>query len=158
MATKLSEENIKLVCEELGIEPTVVETIIFKARQKDEEEKVPTEKAKKEKKEWVVVINDPEGSVPDNLQVWIAQKASYTDKESGALLKWGDLDVGKRLGACVQSMKQNAKLMKRLGSIDSLADVFEFLPGKTGKEEGVLVKTKEPVALVRVDGTEIISH
>ena len=42
--TKLSEENIKLVCEELGLEPTVVETIIYKARQKDEQEKVPTEK------------------------------------------------------------------------------------------------------------------
>lgn len=155
--TKLSEENIKLVCEELGLEPTVVETIIYKARQKDEQEKVPTEKTKREKKDWMVVINDPEGKVPDDLQVWIIQKSTYIEKESGALLKWGDLDVSARLKACTKSMKDNPKLMKRLGSIDSLSDIFEFLPGKTGKEEGIMVKTKEPVALVRVNGSDIIA-
>lgn len=157
MATKLSEENLKLVCEELGIEPTLVEAIIYKARQKDEEEKVPTEKTKREKKDWVVVINDPEGKVPDDMQVWIVQKATYTDQESGALLKWGDLDVTSRLTACTKAMRDNPKLMRRLGSIDSLADIFEFIPGKTCKDEGIIVKTKEPVALVRVNGAEIIA-
>lgn len=157
MASKISEENLKLVCEELGIEPTVVETLIYKARQKDEQEKVPTEKSKREKKDWMVVINDPEGNVPDDLQVWIVQKSAYIEKESGALLKWGDLDVSARLKACTKAMKDNPKLMKRLGSIDSLADIFEFMPGKTGKEEGILVKTKEPVALVRVNGSDIIA-
>lgn len=154
---KLSEENIKLVCEELGIEPTVVETIIYKARQKDEQEKSPSEAGKKEKKDWVVVINDPEGNVPDDLQVWIAQKGTYIDKESGALLKWGDLDVADRLKACKEEMQANPRLMKKLGSIDSLADIFEFLPGKTAKQEGIVVKTKEPVALIRVNGSDIIA-
>lgn len=156
MASKISEENIKLVCEELGIDPTVVETLIYKARQKDEQEKVPSEKSKREKKDWVVLINDPDGNVPDDLQVWVVQKSSYISKESGALLKWGDLDASNRLKACAESMRNNPKLMKKLGSIDSLADIFEFMPGKTGKEEGVIVKTKEPVALVRVNGGSII--
>lgn len=157
MASKISEENIKLVCEELGIEPTVVETLIYKARQKDEQEKVPSEKSKREKKDWVVLVNDPDGNVPDDLQVWIIQKSSYIARDNGAVLKWGDLDASNRLKACAESMKNNHKLMKRLGSIDSLADIFEFMPGKTGKEEGVIVKTKEPVALVRVNGGDIIA-
>lgn len=157
MANKLSEENIKLVCEELGIDPAVVETLIYKAKKRDEEEKVPSEKGKKEKKEWVVVVNDPEGKIPDDTSVWIIQKSAYIDEESGALLKWGDLDVDKRLKACAKAMRDNARLMKRLGSIDSLADIFEYAPGKTCKEEGVSIKTKEPVALVRVNSSEIIA-
>lgn len=155
---KLSEENIKLVCEELGIDSSVVETLIFKAKQKDDEERVPSDGTKKEKKDWVVIINDPEGNVPDNLQVWVAQKGSYIDEESGANLKWGDLDAPARLKSCAKAMRDNQKLMRRLGSLDSLADIFEFVPGKSAKEEGLHIKTKQPVALVRVNGEEILNN
>ena len=73
--------------------------------------KVPSEKSKREKKDWMVVINDPEGNVPDDLQVWVIQKSAYIDKEWSSL-KWGDLDVNNRLKSCAKTMKENPKLMK----------------------------------------------
>lgn len=156
MANKLSEENIKLVCEELGIEPSVVEAIIFKTRQKDDEEKASGEKEKKEKKDWLVVINDPDGNVPDELQVWVLQKDTYIDEDTAAIMRWGDLEVGDRLKACCNQMRNSQKMMRKLGSIDSLADIFEFATSKMSKAEGLVVKTRQPVSLIRVNGQEII--
>lgn len=153
---KISEENIKLVLAELGIDPATAERVVYEAKKKDEQEKLPKDPRQKEGPDWVVIVNDPENKIPDDTTVWVLQKKRIDDEEQGQQTKWGDLEAETRLRACCSAMRDDARLMRRLGSVDCLADVLEYGPARLMKSNGVVVKTKTPVALVKVVGDNVI--
>lgn len=157
-ASKLSAEALRQAMTAAKLDPALAESIIHNAAVLDQS-KTATKKepTKRTRKQFVVIINDPKGKVPDNLSCWVIQKTEYFDQEKKAVTAYGDLDVEERLVALKKAMDGNSKLIAKLGGLKSIADVFEFSTAKLSKEQGIIVKTKEPVSLIRVNGNEIFN-
>lgn len=102
-----------------------------------EEEKQPPVK-----KQWIIVISDPEGQLEGiELTGWIAQ-IPEEDSVVASLDKFYQ-----------SAYAYNVTKKGRRFPVESIAEVCEAVPAKITKEQNLWIKTKEPVAIVRTDNT-----
>lgn len=125
----LMAENSKLTQDEAWAK------VIAKLEQ-EKAEKELEEKKPREETEWMVLIDDPKGVIPDNLTCYIIQKKPTcfdefgNDTEEGR--KWGDSEIHTILDACskyaksscpkyqggsLRDLMKNAKKVLKVGGI-----------------------------------------
>lgn len=122
------------------VEPKVLRAIIeemnlLSAREQDENEKEPAVK-----KQFVILISDPNGKLPkDDFAGWVLQ---IPENESPATTQ-------DRIFRGVYDY--NASKKGRLYPAKTVGEALENVPAKHFKEAEVFVKTKTPVIMLRTD-------
>lgn len=153
---QIKETSILDVLLKAGIDPADAQKIIQAAKAKDLAEKEPSAPSKK--KEFLVIVNDPKGKLPDDLTCWVIQKEDTYVDTSGEIpvmgtvrREWGSLEAEELLEYLARSTMDNERLIKKKGPITCVGDVFEFALSAKAKECGFSIKTKQPVAIVGVN-------
>lgn len=138
---KVSKETVSTVLASKLGDPSKV-TEIMRAIESEEELNKP-EKAPTVKKQFVVVVSDPEGKVPNNeLTAWIVQ----IDEDSSPAVA---LD---RVHESAYDFNSSPKGMKM--PVTTIGDAMETLTSKFTKEKNLWIKTKTPV-LVQTTNNKI---
>lgn len=133
---KADLELVKVVVQRNGIDARttarIIEEINQELQQMVDEEKPPTPK-----KQFVVLVSDPEGKVEElGLAGWVVQIPE-------------DLDPRSAIDSLVRSAYEfNVTPKGRRLPVKSISEACEFIPAKILKEQNVWVKTKEPIQLV----------
>lgn len=117
------------------IEPPIVAEILSDLKSETEE----TEKAPPIKKQYVIVISDPQNRVPEGLVGWAVQ-----------------IEEGKHVSKALETLYDCAALYNNTPKghrlpVDSVGLAMEVLPPKITKEAGLWIKTREPVYVVTTD-------
>ena len=137
---KIDVSKVAEILKKNQIDPSVLRRVIEEmnlAVQPDpgEEEKLPPVK-----KQFIIVISDPNGSMPKNDFVgWVLQ---IPESESPAT-------TAERVIRATYDY--NASKKGRLLPAKTVGEALENVPGKFFKETEVWVKTKEPVLVLRTD-------
>lgn len=122
------------------VEPASLRRIIEKMNLAVQPEGAETEKPPAVKKQFVIVISDPEGKLPkDNFVGWVVQIAESESPSS-------TLDRIFR-----SSYDYNTTKKGRLLPVKTVGEAIEAVPAKFLKEAEVWVKTKTPVLVVRTN-------
>lgn len=141
---KLDSGIVRDVMLKLGLSATIADNIIMLTTDRMKEESEAEEKPKKEKKEYLVILDDSRQALPEYLEGWVVQKELI----NGAI--WGDLDVQKHLVDLISELNADDKFVKRKGRIEILGDVFQTVSASKAKEFGLSIKTKEPISIIPV--------
>ncbi|MDR1279328.1 MAG: hypothetical protein LBK99_00710 [Opitutaceae bacterium] len=92
------------------------------------------------KKQWCILISDPEGTLPQNdLTGWVLQ---IPENESA-------LTTQERIHKAAWEFNTTKK--GRMSPAETMGDAIENIPAKHYKEQQVWVKTKTPVLLLSTD-------
>lgn len=136
---KASKETItSVLMDKLG-DPTKV-TEIMRAIESEEELNKP-EKTPPQKKQFVVVVSDPEGVIQNDLVGWVVQ----IDEESSPVVA---LD---RIHQSSYDFNATPKGLK--APIETIGDAMETLTSKITKEHKLWIKTKTPVLVEATNNT-----
>lgn len=143
MNIPIEEVEAKLL--EAKIEPskvtTIVKDLVAVAEELKEERKANADP--KQKWEFIIAVNDPEGKIGDEFTGWVVQQQEGQD--AGLIMS------KMRDAASVQN--ENTKRKKQ--RLACLADIFENIKSKFLKEKGIRVKTKIPVRVLSVNGKSL---
>ena len=137
---KIDVSKVAEILKKNHIDPAVLRRVVEEmnlAVQPDpgEEDKPPAVK-----KQWVIVVSDPNGKLPKTDFVgWVVQ---IPESESPAI-------TPDRVFRAVYDF--NASKKGRLLPVKTVGEAFESIPAKNFKEVEVWVKTKEPVIVLRTD-------
>ena len=136
MSKKLTINKVAEVLKKNEMQPDVLRRIIEELNlltDTDEEEKPPAIR-----KQFVVVVSDPEGKLPiDDFVAWVVQ---IPESESPATIE----DRVFRAAYDYNTTKKG-----RLLPVQTVGEALESVPAKAFKECEVWVKTKHPVLVVR---------
>lgn len=98
------------------------------------------EKAPAVKKQFVVIVSDPEGKLPkDDFVAWVAQVPEDASVNDAVPLIWD------------AAWAFNVSKKGRLLPVKTVGDAIENVSAKFFKERGVWIKTKTPVLVVKSD-------
>ena len=144
MAQKKYDSNLVLTALQKNLETPLVrrimEEINLQAAQKDEKE--GGEKEPPVKKQFAILISDPEGKFRGQDYVgWVLQ---IPEDES-------PVTIMDRVGRSVDAFNNTKK--GRLNPVKTTGEAFECIAGKIFTESMLWVKTKIPVLVVTNDGT-----
>lgn len=133
---KVDIELVKLILKRADLDARkiadIIEDINFEVKQSDDVEKVPPVK-----KQYVMVVSDPNGRFKDNDYVgWVVQ---IPEDESPST-------VVEKLHASASDFNQSPK-GQRL-KVRSIAELCEHASSKIFKEHKLWVKNKEPVLII----------
>lgn len=141
MSNKVEVEVVAEILHNNQLPPEVQKRILeeilnaLKVEEEAAEEKVPTEK-----KQWSVIVSDPEGQLNGmDLVAWVVQ---IPESESTATVK----DRVYRAAYDFNVTKRG-----RLLPVKAVGEAFENISSKFFKEVGLVVKTKEPVLVIITD-------
>lgn len=126
-------EKIKNVMLEEQIENEKVESVILKLLPEKKEE---VEDEPKSKKQYVIVLSDPNGVIQEEMTGWVVQ---IPEDES-------ILDTMKLVHASLYDY--NASRKGRKNPVEKVGEGLSFVPYRFFKEHNVGIKTKEAVAVV----------
>ena len=141
---KLDSGIVRDVMLKLGLSAAIADNIIMLTTDRMKEESEAEEKPKKEKKEYLVILDASREDLPEYLEGWVVQKELI----NGAV--WGDLDAQKHLVDLISELNADDKFVKRKGRIEILGDVFQTVPASKAKEFGLSIKTKEPISIIPI--------
>ncbi|MDR3316597.1 MAG: hypothetical protein LBS68_00770 [Puniceicoccales bacterium] len=93
-----------------------------------------------EKKQFVILVSDPEGKLKEDLFVgWVLQ---ISESQS-------PMEIGTHLFRAAYEFNHSKKGAR--DPVKTVTDVCEIVPAKTLRAQSIWVKTKEPVLVVRTD-------
>ena len=133
---KVDIELVQRLLKEHGVDVRVAATILNQIREAAAEEAV--EREKPQKKEFVVLVSEPEGGLPKDLIGWVVQYPEDGDPR----------DVADTIVEVASAFNSSPK-GKRV-QVTSFGDACQSLPSKLLKERDVWVKTREPVRVIAV--------
>jgi len=133
---KVDIELVQRLLKEHGVDVRVAATILNQIREAAAEEAV--EREKPPKKEFVVLVSEPEGGLPKDLIGWVVQYPEDGDPR----------DVADTIVEVASAFNSSPK-GKRV-QVTSFGDACQSLPSKLLKERDVWVKTREPVRVIAV--------
>lgn len=137
---KLDINQVAEVIKRNDVEPAtlrqIIEELNLLAQPEADEEKAPAIK-----KQWSVIVSDPEGKLPDDLELvaWVAripEDASVTS-------------TCERIHKAAWEFNTTRK--GRLMPAKTMGDAIENIPAKHFKEQQVWISTKIPVFVIRTD-------
>ena len=130
----------EIVKKNLPEDPTVVRRIIEEMNIASQPDDGGEEKPPAVKKQWAIVISDPDGRLPKaDFVGWVVQ---LPENESVAT-------VPDRVFRAVYDF--NASKKGRLLPVKTVGEAFENVPAKHFKDAEVWVKTKTPVLVLRTN-------
>lgn len=139
---KVSVELIHEVLSSNNLEPETIQKVLQQIEEQAAAE-AEAEKANREppvKKQFIMILSDPNGTVPDQDYVgWVAQIPQ--DDSPGATLE-------KLIRA---SYEYNISKKGRKYPVKSIGEACEAVGGRFLKEQGIAIKTKTPVTILRTD-------
>lgn len=137
---KIDVSKVAEILKKNEIPPAVLRRVMEEMNQIVEPEGAEGDKPPAVKKQFVVVVSDPEGRMPKNDFVgWVVQIA---DSESPS----STLDRVFRA-----SYDYNTTKKGRLMPVKTVGEAMEAVPAKFLKEADIWVKTKTPVLVVKTD-------
>ena len=138
---KIDVAKVADILRQNELEPAVMRRIIEQINKVTEEAAVADEeKPPAQKKQFVILVSDPEGQMPEQeLAGWVLQ----IPEEASAL------SVQERVHKAAYDF--NATLRGRKLPVESMGEAFETVPAKGFKEVEVWVKTKTPVLVLTTD-------
>lgn len=161
---KIDDEILaSVLVEEKMCAQSDVWAFIDKVKKAEADAKEPKEESERLPVEYVVVVDDPDFSMPaEGMTGWIIQKkpdmtatqyeVDNTTDEHGQKkysCGWGDLDVAKKLEKWGQSLKNSPRF--KLSMFTCLDDYFEYGTKSKAEEVGLKIRTKTPVAIIGVN-------
>jgi hypothetical protein len=136
-------ENVEAILLEKKIDPPKVSEIVrdlTKAAEEDKEERKASADPK-QKWEYTIILNDPEGKLKDEYMGWVVQQRDGQD---------AGLILDKMRSAAVT---QNEASKRKKSLLQNFKDIFDGLKPKfITKEKGVRIKTKDAVRVLTVNG------
>ena len=139
---KIDIEEVESVLLEKKIDPTKVSEVIKQLEEVVEElkEDRKANALPKQKWEYLIVLNDPDGKIKDEVTGWVIQQREGQDS-------------GLALGKLTDAAKaQNETSKRKKNLITSFGELFAYLKPKFAKEKGMFVKSKQPVRVFVVNG------
>ena len=138
--SKVEISKVAEVCKKNAIEPVLLRRIIEELNLSTEPEADGEEKPPAVKKQFVVVISDPENTLPARDYVsWVIQ-IPEVDSPSTTLDR-----------VFRGSYEFNATKKGRLLPVKTVGEAIENVPAKLFKEAELWVKTKTPVLVIKTD-------
>lgn len=134
---KIKSEAVFEILKHKELEPKLLREIVEEINNltKEKEEKEPAVK-----KQWAILISDPDGTLPEQSYFgWVLQ---LSEGESPSLAE----DK-----ICKATYEYNASRKGRLNPSKTVGESLEFIPAKFFKEADVWVKTKTPVLMLRTN-------
>ncbi|RRJ97290.1 hypothetical protein Ga0100231_001655 [Opitutaceae bacterium TAV4] len=136
---KIEVNKVAEILKRNELEPAVMRAIIEEMNALTQPE-VDEEKPPPVKKQWCILISDPEGTLPENdLTGWVLQ---IPENESV-------LTTQERIHRAAYEFNTTKK--GRVLPAETMGDAIENIPSKHFKEQQVWVKTKVPVLMLRTD-------
>ncbi len=142
MAKKIDIEIVQMVLERANLttlqQAQILEDLKFEATQVVGDDREPPEK-----KQYVIVVNDPYGKIPATgfeFSGWVVQIPEDDDPHSAL----------EKLHCAAHDFNQTPK--GRRMPIKTIAEACEFGSAKLFKERKVWVRTKEPVLVLATNG------
>jgi hypothetical protein len=137
---KIDVSKVAEILKKNQIDPSVLRRVIEEMNLAVQPDPGEEEKAPPVKKQFIIVISDPNGRMPKNDFVgWVLQ---IPESESPAT-------TAERVIRATYDY--NASKKGRLFPAKTVGEALENVPGKFFKETEVWVKTKEPVLVLRTD-------
>ncbi|MEY2750485.1 MAG: hypothetical protein RLZZ550_456 [Verrucomicrobiota bacterium] len=133
---KVDIELVQRLLKENGVDVRVAAAILNQIREAAAEDAV--EREKPQKKEFLVLVSEPEGGLPKDLTGWVVQYPEDGDPR----------DVSDKIVEVAAAFNGSPK-GKRV-PVTSFGDACQSLPSKLLKEREVWVKTREPVRVIAV--------
>ncbi|RRJ95135.1 hypothetical protein Ga0100231_013300 [Opitutaceae bacterium TAV4] len=136
---KIEVNKVAEILKRNELEPAVMRAIIEEMNALTQPE-VDEEKPPPVKKQWCILISDPEGTLPENdLTGWVLQ---IPENESV-------LTTQERIHKAAYEFNTTKK--GRMLPAETMGDAIENIPAKHFKEQQVWVKSKTPVLMLRTD-------
>ncbi len=137
---KIDISKVAEILQRNHLEPAILRRIIEEINQVVQPDPAEENKPPPVKKQWIVLISDPEHHLPkDDFAAWVVQ---IPESESPATTRdrilRGAYDF-------------NASKRGRLLPVKTVGEALENVPAKHFKEAEVWVRTKTPVLMVRTD-------
>ena len=137
---KVDVEIIKYVLERRELDTRQVASILEEITKQAEIIAAETPKEPPVKKQFVILVSDPEGIMPDrDLVGWVGQ---IPEDDSPA-------QVEERLHRAAYEFNVTPK--GRRMPVETIGEVCEIVPARLLKEQDIWVKTKEPVLILRTN-------
>ncbi|WP_043588107.1 hypothetical protein [Geminisphaera colitermitum] len=137
--SKVEINRVAEVVQRHEVEPEKIRAIIEELNALAQPE-ADGEKEPAVKKQWCILISDPEGTLPENdLTGWVLQ---IPENESV-------LTTQERIHRAAYEFNTTKK--GRVLPAETMGDAIENIPSKHFKEQQVWVKTKVPVLMLRTD-------
>ena len=137
---KVDIDLVQRVLKENGVDVRVAAMILNQIREAAAED-AAVEREKPVKKEFLVLVSEPEGGLPKDLVGWVVQYPEDGDPR----------DVSDKIVEVAGTFNSSPK-GKRV-PVTSFGDACQSLPSKLLKERDVWVKTREPVRVIAVKNT-----
>jgi hypothetical protein len=137
---KIDTNKVAEILKRNEVEPALLRTIVEEMNLLTSPE-VDEEKAPAIKKQFVILISDPDGRLPkgNNFAGWVLQ---VPENESA-------LTTQDRI--CKAAYEFNTTKKGRLMPVRTVGEALENVPAKHFKESQLLVKTKTPVLMLTTD-------
>lgn len=136
---KIEVNKVAEILKRNELEPAVMRAIIEEMNAMVQPE-VDEEKPPPVKKQWCILISDPEGTLPENdLTGWVLQ---IPENESV-------LTTQERIHKAAYEFNTTKK--GRMLPAETMGDAIENVPAKHFKEQQVWIKSKIPVLMLRTD-------
>lgn len=134
---KVDIDLVQRVLKDNGVDVRVAAMILNQIREAAAED-AAVEREKPVKKEFLVLVSEPEGGLPKDLVGWVVQYPEDGDPR----------DVSDKIVEVAGTFNGSPK-GKRV-PVTSFGDACQSLPSKLLKERDVWVKTREPVRVIAV--------
>lgn len=137
---KIDVSKVAEILQKNRVEPALLRRIIEEINLTVQPDPAEEEKPPPVKKQWVILLSDPEGKLPkDDFAGWVVQ---IPENESPATTQ-------DRIFRSAYDF--NATKRGRLLPVKTVGEAFENMPAKHFKETELWVKTKTPVIMLRTD-------
>jgi len=142
----MSKVSLEIVAEVLSSNNIETDVLVKMLKDMERQAQIEAEEAKElrdppMKKQFVVVISDPRGQLPadEDLVGWVAQIPELDNP--GVTIE--------RIKRCAYEFNISKKGSKRPAK--SIGEACEVVSAKIQKEQGVFIKTKTPVTVLKTD-------
>lgn len=152
---KLDEELVAaFIVEKFKVTQAEAWEFVDSVKQRAKEEVLEKEPSgERKKKEYVVVVYDPEKKLNlDNYSAFVVEKLPTTVLENGSTIpdstsdrEWGDLELTNLLEV---SIKEAKRKYSKKGPYNSLADIVQYAPAKLLKSAGLKFISKNPSSII----------
>lgn len=151
---KLDEELVAaFIVEKFKVTQSEAWDFIDSVKRRAKEEAAEKESSgERKKKEYAVVVYDPEKKLNlDNYSAFIVEKVPTSILENGSSLDstsdrdWGDLELPNLLDV---SIKEAKRKYSKKGPFNSLADIVQYAPAKMLKNAGLKFISKNPSSII----------